>query len=198
MRTKHVAFLALILLLPWLSACTESGAMPVTMLGGGVPAAGEGACTSGTAFVTQSASDDLRNLGQYDIGNSFTPATTLYLYSIKVYLNNGSGLTANITIRVDDDTDMTADTLGDATVEIPVAFMGLAEVVIDEHPQLTGSTTYYFGTYSDTGSVDIYFDGTSPSYAGGVYIYESGSGGWVLDSTVAERDVRMEILSCDD
>ena len=40
MRTKHVAFLALILLLPWLSACTESGAMPVTMLGGGVTAAG--------------------------------------------------------------------------------------------------------------------------------------------------------------
>ena len=40
MRTKHVAFLALILLLPWLSACTESGAMPITMLGGGVTAAG--------------------------------------------------------------------------------------------------------------------------------------------------------------
>ena len=47
MRTKHVAFLALILLLPWLSACTESGAMPVTMLGGGVTAArcADSSCT---------------------------------------------------------------------------------------------------------------------------------------------------------
>jgi len=47
-RTKHVAFLALILLLPWVSACTESGAMPVTVLGGGVTAAGGYSCPSAT------------------------------------------------------------------------------------------------------------------------------------------------------
>ena len=198
MRTKHVAFLALILLLPWLSTCTESGAMPVTMLGGDVTAAGEGACTSGTAFVTQSTSDDTRNLGEYDIGNSFTPASTLYLYSIKVYLSNNTGGAINATVRVDDDTNMNADTWGDATVEVANTFEGLVEFVIDEHPQLIGSTTYYFGTYSDTGSVLIYFDGSSPDYAGGQYIYEIGSGGWVLDGATSDRDVRMEILSCDD
>ena len=45
MRTKHVAFLALILLLPWVSACTESEAwMSPVMLGGGVPVAGGGDC----------------------------------------------------------------------------------------------------------------------------------------------------------
>ena len=36
-RTKHVAFLALILLLPWVSACTESDAMNALTLGGSAP-----------------------------------------------------------------------------------------------------------------------------------------------------------------
>ena len=52
MRTKHVAFLALILLLPWLSACTESEAwMSPVLLGGGVTAGG--GC--GTNFGDESA-----------------------------------------------------------------------------------------------------------------------------------------------
>ena len=73
-RTKHVAFLALILLLPWLSACTESGAMPITMLGGGVTAAVgstvdncpdatyemayNGDCTSGADYVCYESGSD--------------------------------------------------------------------------------------------------------------------------------------------
>ena len=48
-RTKHVAFLALILLLPWVSACTESDAMNALTFGGSVPAAAGGpSCTWGS------------------------------------------------------------------------------------------------------------------------------------------------------
>ena len=79
-RTKHVAFLALILLLLWVSACTESEAMNTCFIGGGVPvAAGESeeACTGACFWVSSWSGSDVINTGSGYVWDSESDNSTI-------------------------------------------------------------------------------------------------------------------------
>ena len=143
MRTKHVAhvaILALLLALPWLSACTESDAMNALTLAGGVPVSGDTCSgiygndgTTNTTPVKDPGAGDLI-LSKVTIDCSKTNPT---IHARLYYVLNSASYMATLALYTDDTGE-------------PDALVG------------------YFGPFLDAGASDPYYDDYSGEITGSV------------------------------
>lgn len=161
---------------------------PATVWGWQLIANGVVTSTEGTPIITQDTDDGGTNPADpnaYTIGQSFTmPTGKTSIKEIKLYVHAAG---TDATLILDDDTDLSADTLGSATISIP----GTGYVTFTLNVTgLTPGAIYYFGLPINSTTTD-FRRATTSVYADGTYRYNSGA--YSLASTLIGHDLRFII-----
>jgi hypothetical protein len=166
-----------------------------------------GGCGSQTARADCQTTDyrvAVSSLNQ--IGQSFQVSTGGVLYSVKLYLygnNLEPAESGTLTIRVDDDIDLSADYLdsGSITMDDTDAVDTWYEIVMDGGDQtLSTSTTYYFAVdWTEAGSDSMqweWHDNNETCHADGVS-YSTGATDWDLTGHSEAADLNFQVMICD-
>jgi hypothetical protein len=176
-RIIAVSFLTLLL-----CASTAWGRMNALVVGGGVVQS-----TTRTAIITQDTDDGGTSPvdpNTYTVGQSFTmPAGETEIYSIELFVHAAG---TDVTLILDDDTDLSADTIGSVTKSI--SGTGYVEFVFNV-TGLTAGNTYYFGINKNSTTTD-FRRATTSVISGSAYMYSSSS--YLLTSTLT-HDFRFKV-----
>jgi hypothetical protein len=134
-------------------------------------------------------------------GQSFTPNASKEVYSIIVYNTNASNGAGTLTLRLDDDTDLTADTLGSKTYSLPANTAGEIEFIFDTpRPSVTASTKYYFlisnsnATYAQRATLGARQVGDA-NYTGGIRC--TGTSWIAAESAGTVYDLYFKVKLCE-
>lgn len=184
-----------------------------TLLDGSAQGKADGqTITAGASCATQSvdysrttdnANDNF--LTSHTQGMSWTSsafgAGTKDVYSVTLRLSAAESASSTITMRFDDDADMSAEYLAEGSVvcagngATPVT----CEIVFASRPTISQSTAYYYfihntgGTSYSTGLDENQIGATS----NGVYYYDNGSGANWAPTLTADYDHWFEVRTCD-
>lgn len=184
-------------------------ASPVFALGPGIFSgsviAGGGACSSQGVVITQASGansadlyDDKKTRGQSFSGGFDNAAQ---LYSITVRLTTPSGATGAVSMRLDDDSDMSAEYLYAATDVTPTAGQTEdVEFIFSDKPAMDNTTTYYIevtktGTYANRSAL-TYDDLNNNYYTGGSFCTHNTTTAWTVGTCTANKDMYFILKVC--
>lgn len=151
-------------------------------------------CDTGSLDTSFTTGTDTSVVTSDARGQSWTPSTTGYVYSIEVELSHGSSEDAKM--RWGPDADLTSTYYGESSL-VSVSSQAYYEFVFqDTTNQISNGTTYYLGIISD-GTQITFYRNNSGGYGDGQYYYASGSGGWNMANTLSGYDMNFKLNLCD-
>lgn len=153
-------------------------------------------CSTQSVATSQEALDlELGISNTTTRGQSFVSTTSGDMYGLKLYVTTLTS-TSNLTIRVDDDLDMSSEYLGGGTVS--VTSTGEIYIVFSSPIQISSGTTYYFfiQTAALTNVMKISWNDGSV-YSGGLYYYNNSIATWALSTSTSYNDIWFKVMVCD-
>lgn len=195
---RKLFIIAILALLP-LSAF----AWGVATISGGVAAPAATCDTQSTAVEQTDTGGSTGSLavGSKSVGNQFTLASGIDLYSVSLYVLSeamDSGESGTLTIRVGSGTDLSTTYLGEATlvIENDTFAAGWYEVVFAEPIELAAGTYAYIAQWSMDSTDTIYVErSASDVYASNSALYDTSTGSFTC-TTSTSYDYTFRIKKC--
>lgn len=152
---------------------------------------------SGTLVMDESSMDQdgELSLGSDANGQSISYAANWKLWSIELHFGASTNADCRATVRIGTAKDLSTY-MEEWTGINPGVGGSLKELLSVDQDAYSSSTTYYIGFIETAGSCTLYYDSTTPPYAGGSRIGTSSV--WTLGSDLTARDYHINVYKTTD